>query len=141
MPDPYTSSTLENIILTVLAVLIIIISVWSIYAFFRAIFLFIFSGGNEEKIKSAWSSIRHMILWIFLTVMVLFIFPFVLKWVKLPNSENFSAEKIFGKAWELISWSFWLKEVLKESQEQNQYKWNLYYDDENIPVFYDEYDL
>ncbi len=141
MPEIYENSTLENIIMIILAVLIIIISVWSIYAFFRAIFLFIFSGGDDEKVKSAWSSIRYMIIWLTMTILILFLFPLVLDRMRIPNSDNFSATNIFAKAWDVLEWVFGLKDVIQESQELNQYEWNLYYKDDNIPVFYDQYDL
>lgn len=141
MPEIYEYSTVENIILTILAVIVIMISIWAMYAFFRAIFLFIFSGGDDEKIKSAWSSIRFMIIWLTLTILILFLFPFVLQWMKLPNSDTFNANNIFAKAWEIIEWTFSFKDVVQESQIKNQYEWNLYYDEENIPVFYEQYDL
>jgi len=42
---------LENIILTILAIVIIIIVVGCIYTFIRAIFLFVFSNSKEENKK------------------------------------------------------------------------------------------
>ena len=62
MPDVYKQLTFESIVLTVLAVLILAVSLGCLYAFVRAIIGFIFSHGDAEKIKKAWSSIRFMIL-------------------------------------------------------------------------------
>jgi len=72
------SGGLEEILLSLLAIVIILIFVGSLYAFFYAIFLFIFSSGDAEKIKKAWNSIRYMILGIVLTIAILFLFPVVL---------------------------------------------------------------
>ena len=74
MPVAASTDSIQNLILTILAVVIIIVAVWSIYAFIRAIFLFIFSQWKEEKIKKAWNSIRYMIMGIFLSVFILFMF-------------------------------------------------------------------
>lgn len=66
---------IEYIVLSILAGLVILIFGGAIYAFFLAIWLFIFSGGNEEKIKRAWTSLRFMILGIIMTLVFLFVFP------------------------------------------------------------------
>lgn len=135
-------SAIQNAILIVLAIVMIIISAWCIYAFIRAIFFFIFSQWKDDNIKKAWNSIRYMIMWIFLTVTFLFIFPYVFKRVWLNNWEVYSAKNIFSKAWELLSKSFQIKDVIKESQEQNEYRGQLYYDlDKQKSKFYDDYSL
>jgi len=51
MPDIANQTSLESIILTILAVVIILVIVGCIYTFVRAIFLFIFSGSKEENKK------------------------------------------------------------------------------------------
>lgn len=135
-------SAIQNAILIVLAVVVIIICAWCIYAFIRAIFFFIFSQWKDDNIKKAWNSIRYMIMWIFLTVSFLFLFPLVFKRVWLDNADAYSAKNIFSKAWELLSKTFQLKDVIKESQEQNQYRGQLYYDvDKQKEKFYDDYTL
>jgi hypothetical protein len=63
----------EDIILFILALAILIVFLGCIYAFFSAIFLFIFSKGEDAKVKAAWNSIRYMILGVFLTIMLLFL--------------------------------------------------------------------
>lgn len=141
MPESYGTSTIQNVILIVLAVVVIAISIWSIYAFIRAILLFIFSQGKEEKIKKAWNSIRFMIMWIFLTVVLLFMFPLIFKRMWLEDYEEYSAKNIFNKAWELLEKTLQIKDVVKESQEENQYRDQLYYDDSFEEKFYEDYSL
>ncbi len=141
MPESYGTSAIQNVILIILAIVIIAISVWSIYAFIRAILLFIFSQGKEEKIKKAWNSIRFMIMWIFLTVLLLFMFPLVFKRMWLEDYEEYSAKNIFNKAWELLEKTLQIKDVVKESQQENQYRDQLYYDDDFKENYYEDYSL
>ena len=141
MPESYGASSIQNLILIVLAGVVIAISVWSIYAFIRAILLFIFSQWKEDKIKTAWNSIRYMIMWIFLTVFLLFVFPLAFKRMWLENYEEYSAKNIFNKAWELLEKTFQIKDIIKESQEENQYRDQLYYDDDFEEKFYEDYSL
>lgn len=121
-------ATVENIILTVLALVIIAICIWCIYAFIRAIFLFIFSQGKEDKIKAAWNSIRYMIIGIIFTVVLMFVFPLIFKWMNVKGYENYSARNIFNRSWELIKYVFQLGDVITESQKDMQYRGQLYYD-------------
>jgi len=141
MPESYGTSAIQNVILIILAIVIIAISIWSIYAFIRAILLFIFSQGKEEKIKKAWNSIRFMIMWIFLTVVLLFMFPLVFKRMWLEDYEEYSAKNIFNKAWELLEKTLQIKDVVKESQQENQYRDQLYYDDNFKDNYYEDYSL
>jgi formate hydrogenlyase subunit 3/multisubunit Na+/H+ antiporter MnhD subunit len=98
-----TTWWIQSIVLTILAWLIIIIFWWAIYAFFLAIWLFIFSWGNEEKIKKARTSLRFMILWIIMTLAFLFIFPALFKMMKIPWYQAYTAENIFKQASYIIS--------------------------------------
>lgn len=141
MPVSPWNSSIQNLILIILALVIISISAWSIYAFIRAIFLFIFSQGKEEKIKKAWNSIRFMIMGIFFTVFLLFMFPTIFKRMWLENHEEYSAKNIFNKAWELINKTLQLKDIVKESQEENQYRDQLYYKDNFSDRFVEDYTL
>ncbi|HKL44494.1 MAG TPA: hypothetical protein VJ892_04445 [Candidatus Absconditabacterales bacterium] len=141
MPESYGTSAIQNVILIILAIVIIAISIGSIYAFIRAILLFIFSQGKEEKIKKAWNSIRFMIMGIFLTVVLLFMFPLVFKRMGLEDYEEYSAKNIFNKAGELLEKTLQIKDVVKESQEENQYRDQLYYDDNFKDNYYEDYSL
>lgn len=93
-----STSGIEGLILTVLAILIILIFGGAIYAFFLAIRLFIFSGWDEEKIKQAWTSIRFMILGILMTLAFLFLFPLLFKSMKVPGYQAYTAQNIFRQA-------------------------------------------
>lgn len=120
MPDVYKQLTFESIVLTILSVLVLAVAIWSIYAFIRAIIMFVFSHGEAEKIKKAWSSIRFMILWIFLTVILLFIFPLIFKRMRVPNSEEYAAKNIFNRAGEVVRWLSNMWEWIKEFQTDKQ---------------------
>lgn len=95
--------SIQWFVLTILALLVIIIFWWSIYAFFFAIFQFVFSSWDTEKIKKAWNSIRFMILWIFMTLIFLFAFPIIFKRLNVPGYEAYTANNIFDKSTEIIS--------------------------------------
>jgi heme/copper-type cytochrome/quinol oxidase subunit 2 len=53
---------MADVILNILAILTLLVFIGVIYAVVYATFMFIFSGGNEEKIKKAWNSIRYALL-------------------------------------------------------------------------------
>ncbi len=141
MPESVGSNSIQNIILLILAIVIIAISVWSIYAFIRSIILFIFSQWKEEKIKKARNSIRYMIMWIFLTVFMLFLFPLVFKRMGIEDYEEYSAKNIFNKAWEVLEKTLQIQDIIKESQKENEYRDNLYYDESFEEKFYEDYSL
>lgn len=91
----YMFDSVEGLVLTIISALIIIIFGGAIYGFFRSIFLFIFSGGEPDKIKQARNGIRFMVLGIFLTLIFLFVFPVLFKRLKLPGYEAYTAQNIF----------------------------------------------
>lgn len=140
MSPTYGQDTISNIILFILAALVILIVAGCIFSFVRAIFFFIFSQWKEEKIKKAWNSIRYMIIWIFLTAALLFLFPLIFKRIWIADYDKYTAKNIFAKAWTILSSLFELKDVIKDSQEMNKYNWQLYYDT-NTKIFDDEYAL
>jgi len=129
-----STNMVSDIILFILAAMVVLIAAWCIFSFVRAIFFFIFSQGKDEKIKKAWNSIRYMIIGIFLTVVLLFLFPLIFKWVWLEGYERYSAKNIFNKAWDIVKGAFKLKDVIKESQEQSKYNWQLYYETDNLKI-------
>lgn len=94
---------LSNVVLTILAVVIIAIFWWAIVVFFISIFQFIFSKWEAEKIKKAWNNIRYMILWVFFTIILLFIFPFVVKKLQFPWYEHYTPENMFKKVKQLFN--------------------------------------
>lgn len=118
------SSNPADVILLVFAFLVLIIFCWCIWAFFYAIFLFIFSKWDDNKVKSAWNSIRYMIIWIFLTVMLLFAWPTLLRLFGMPNPENYSARKIFTKIWSVITClSTGVVTVVKDPANNSPFEW------------------
>ncbi len=140
MSSTYWEDTISNIILFVLAALVILIVAGCIFSFIRAIFFFIFSQWKEEKIKKAWNSIRYMIIWIFLTAALLFLFPLIFRRIWIADYEKYTAKNIFAKAGTILSSIFEIKDVIKDSQEMNKYNWQLYYDTNNLKLN-DEYTL
>lgn len=128
MPDIYQQWGFEEIVLYVLGAIILIICWGCIYAFLRAIFLFIFSKGEEKEIKAAWSSIRYMILGLFFTVMLLFVSPTLLKFMNVQGADKYTPKAIFSYMGKILGHIGRLGNVIKESQTANQYNGTLYYD-------------
>ena len=58
----------------------------------------------------------------------------------MENYSSYSAKNIFNKASDMIKSVFKIKDVIKESQEQNKYNWQLYIDTDNLMVD-DDYTL
>ncbi len=127
MSAAYTNPTFQNFILTVLAIVVLIVLVWCIYTFIRAIILFIFSNNKEENKKKWWNSIRFMIIGIVLTIFLLLMVPVVLKWMKVPAYDTYKTPHIFSRMWELVNMLFNLWDIIKESQLDSQYRWDMYY--------------
>lgn len=102
------------------------------YAFIQSIILFIFSGGDSEKIKKARNGIRYMILGIVLTLAFLFVFPLVFKRIKLPGHEVYTATNIFRQAGYLTTSLFSFgREAVVEYQKGNTSEADF---DENDPT-------
>lgn len=116
MPDVYKQTSFETVILTILAIVILAICVGCIYAFLRAIFLFILSHGDEEKIKAARNSVRYMIIGIILTIFLLFVFPILFQMLNVQGYKNYTAKNIFSRAGEVIQTLFKRWEGRKNSQ-------------------------
>lgn len=106
---------LENMLLTVLALIVLVICGWCVYAFVHAIFLFIFSQGDEEKKKSAWNSIRYMIIGIILTIFLLTIFPVIFNQLKVTGYEVYTARNVFDRAGEIINKLFEFGKVVRDT--------------------------
>jgi formate hydrogenlyase subunit 3/multisubunit Na+/H+ antiporter MnhD subunit len=122
----YANADFQNVILTVLALVVILVIVGCIYTFIRAIIMFIFSHSKEENKKKGWNSIRFMIIGVILTIVLLFLIPVVLKRMKVPKYDVYSPTNIFSRAGELITGLFSLGNVIKQSQQNSQYRGELY---------------
>ena len=82
-----------------------------------------------------------MVIWIILTVVLLYLFPLIFRLIWLENYEKYTAKSIFAKAGTILSSVFELKDVIKESQEMNMYNWQLYYDTDSVNLWWDDYTL
>ncbi len=111
------NAPIEEMILSIFAIVIMIIFWWAAYSFIIAIFQFIFSRGREENVKKAWNNVRYMIIGIILSIFLLFIIPFILQKLEVKNYEQYTAPNIFKKASTIvknifqginhISWDNW----------------------------------
>ena len=116
------TSNPADVILFVFALIVLAILVGCVWAFFYAIFLFIFSKWDDSKVKSAWNGIRYMIIGLFLTVMVLFMAPTVLRVFRVQNSEAYSAKYIVVKVWNIVTCvSTWIVKVITDYPNNNPF--------------------
>ena len=126
MNDVYANADFQNVILTVLALVVIMVFVGCLYTFVRAIILFIFAHGKEDNKKKWWNSIRFMIIGVILTILLLFLIPTVLRWMRVPEYDTYTPANIFSRAGELVNWLFKLGNVIQQSQQNSQYRGELY---------------
>lgn len=96
-----TYSSIEDIILTILAILVIVILLGTIYSIVRAIIQFIFSNWDSEKIKKAWNSIRYTIIGIIVTIFLLFFLPMIFQRISPSSWINYSAKNILNRSMDL----------------------------------------
>ncbi len=90
-------SSIEDVILTILAILVILILVGTIYSIIRAIIQFVFSNGDSEKIKKAWNGIRYTIIGMIITIFLLFFFPIIFQRVS-SQGKSYTATAILERA-------------------------------------------
>ncbi len=96
----------ENLLITILALIVIVIFFGAIYAFVRSIWIFIFSHWEVEEKKKAWNWIRFMIIWVMLTIVLIFFFKYILKFLGVVNYEDYSAENIFARVSQILQQIF-----------------------------------
>lgn len=111
-----------DVILFVFALIVLVVLVWCIWAFFYAVFLFIFSRWDDSKVKSARNGIRYMIIWLFMTVMILFMGPTLLRFFRMQDADAYSAKYIFVKVGNIVSciWT-WIVAVIKDYPNNNPF--------------------
>ncbi len=85
-----------------------------------------FAHSKEENKKKWRNSIRFMIIGVILTILLLFMVPVILRWMKVPKYDMYTPTNIFGRAGELINWLFNLGDIIKQSQEHSQYNGQMY---------------
>lgn len=122
----YDNADFQNVILTVLALVVILVIGWCIYTFIRAIIMFVFSHSKEENKKKWRNSIRFMIIGVILTIFLLVMVPVVLRLMKVPKYDLYTPINVFGRAGELVNGLFNLGNIVKQSQENSQYKGQLF---------------
>lgn len=66
-----------------------------------------------------------MIIWLFMTVMLLFMWPTILRLFRLQNADTYSAKYIFVKVWKIVScvW-WWIVAVVKDYPNNNPFEAN-----------------
>ncbi len=122
----YDNADFQNVILTVLALVVILVIVWCIYTFIRAIIMFVFSHSKEENKKKWRNSIRFMIIGVILTIVLLFLVPLVLRVMKVPEYNVYTPVNVFGRAGELVNGVFNLGNVIQKSQQNSQYNGQIF---------------
>jgi len=142
----YSNADFQNVILTVLALVVLMVAVWCVYTFIRAIILFIFSPTKEENKKKWRNSIRFMIIGVILTIVLLLLVPLVLKRMKVPKYDVYTPTNIFSRAGELVNGLFNLGNVIQKSQQNSQYNGQLYQNitpssDTTQPITNSQYNL
>ena len=102
----YENTLMANVILNILAILVLLVFAGVLYAIVYSIVMFVFSGGNEERIKKAWNSIRYALLWFILTLIILFAVPWFLRAIHVPWYRQYTSENVFKTA------KIWLNRVI-----------------------------
>ena len=102
----YENTLMANVILNILAILVLLVFAGVLYAIIYSIVMFVFSGGNEERIKKAWNSIRYALLWFILTLIILFAVPWFLRAIHVPWYRQYTSENVFKTA------KIWLNRVI-----------------------------
>lgn len=93
-----------NILLTTIAIGTIGILIGSIYALFASIFFFIFSGGDEERKKKWFNSLRYMIIGLIITILLLFLVPYLFVMLGLPWAELFNASNVLLRVRQILNY-------------------------------------
>lgn len=68
-----------------------------------------------------------MIIGVILTILLLFLIPTVLRLMKVPQYDVYTPKNIFSRAGELINGLFNLGDIIKQSQENSEYRGDMYY--------------
>ena len=121
---------MEEVIITICAIIVLVVVVGSFFSFLYAIYLFLFSKGKDDNKTKGRNAIRYMIIGIVLSALFLGILPFALKWVNI-DIKDYSAKAIFSRVGELLQQSFKIWAAVKNWQLENQYRGNPYINIDN----------
>ena len=69
-----------------------------------------------------------MVIGLVLCVTLLVSFPYVIKSMNIDLSEDYSTKKVFTRAGDLFKKAFDVWKIIKESQKENEFRWNMFYD-------------
>jgi energy-coupling factor transporter transmembrane protein EcfT len=128
VPTISSYNTLEDVILTIFAIVVVIVLIWCLYSFFSAIFFLVFSWGKDDQKKKWWNSLRFMIIGLLIFATMLIGFPYILKSMNVELTQEYSVKKVFVRAWDMFKQVFKIGTIIKDSQKENEYRGNLFYD-------------
>jgi len=116
------TSNPADVILFVFALIVLVVLVWCLWAFFYAIFSFIFSKWDDAKVKRAWNAIRYMIIGLFITVMLLFVWPAILRLFGVQNADEYAVKNIFIKVGNIVNCvTTWITRVITDYPNNNPF--------------------
>ena len=69
-----------------------------------------------------------MLIGVILTILLLFLIPTLLRLMNVKKYDVYTPTNIFNRAGQLVNWLFNLGNIIKESQKNNEYLGNPYYD-------------
>lgn len=111
-----------DFITLVIAIFVLVAWIFSIIFALWGSLLLVLSWGKDDKIKPALNTIRYSIIWVAITVLVIFVFP-ILWWLLGLNVEQYAKpEVIFKKIeelWNKVFWKKWKTSSSSSSDSQN----------------------
>lgn len=97
-----------DFILMAISLVVLFAWIFSIWFILWGGVLLILSWGKDEKIKPAYNSIRYSLIWLFLIVISIFVFPKIAALLGLDVSEYLMPDRIFDtikELWDKILWT------------------------------------
>lgn len=86
-----------------------------------------------------------MIIGVILTILLLFMVPVVLRRMKVPKYDVYTPTNIFNRVGQLVNGLFNLGNVIKQSQQQSEYRGQMYQNIDSSstpqPITDDEFNL
>jgi len=130
LPEIYGQTTMEEVIITICAIIVLVVIVGSFFSFLYAVYLFLFSKGKDENKTKGRNAIRYMIIGIVLSVLFLGILPFALKGVNI-ELKDYTTKAIFSRVGDILQQTFKVWTAVKNGQIENQYRGNQYINIDN----------
>ncbi|MEI6426057.1 MAG: hypothetical protein WCO66_01770 [Candidatus Absconditabacteria bacterium] len=121
---------MEEVIITICAIVVLIVGIGSFFSFLYAIYLFLFSKGKDENKTKGRNAIRYMLIGVVLSVLFLSILPLALKGVNI-ELKDYSTKSIFSRVGEVVQKAFQIGTIVKEGQTDNQYRGQPYINIDN----------